>query len=199
VILILENLCFLPAIWVVHYTHHTFINGEDLRHLPQPLACRDGLYLQTVEVGVPHDLVAVYVKESHLISPHYSEAALDLSVLCRHRLQLCAELLAYGVAALGLLRGDLAEVIGRIIGQVVHVLGLLLHNLLTAEAIPGLAEQVLYPDHGVRKRETLACKFKLAEGALVGVQHHLIETDCDDKQLLVHKLVMQDTAELLQA
>ena len=139
------------------------------------------------------------MKESHLVSPHYSQAALDLPVLCRHRLQLCAELLTNGVAALRLLRGDLIEVIRGIIGQVIHVLGFLLNNLLAAEAIPGLAEEVLYPDHGVRKRETLAGKFKLAEGALMRVEHDLVEADRDDEQLLVHKLVMQDTAELFQA
>ena len=120
-------------------------------------------------------------------------------MLCRHRLQLCAELLTYGVAALRLLRGYLIEVIGGIIGEVVHVLGFLLHNLLTAEAVPGLAEKVLYPDHGIRKRETLAGEFKLAEGTLMRVKHDLVEADCDDQQLLVHKLVMQDTAELFQA
>jgi hypothetical protein len=112
---------------------------------------------------------------------------------------LCAELLTYSVAALRLLRGYLIEVIGGIIGQVVHVLGLLLHKLLAAEAVPGLTEKVLYLDHGIRKREALAGKFKLAEGALMCVKHDLVEADCDDKKLLVHKLVMQDSAELLQA
>jgi len=139
------------------------------------------------------------VKQPDLVCPHDSEAALDLPVLCRHRLQLCAELLTYGVAALRLLRGYLIEVIGSVIGEVVHVLSFLLHNLLTAEAVPGLAKKVLYPDHGIRKRETLAGKFKLAEGALMRVKHDLVEADCDDQQLLVHKLVMQDPAELLQA
>lgn len=138
------------------------------------------MYLQAVEIGVPHDLVAVNVKESHLVSPHNSQAALDLPVLCGNRLKLRAEFLSYYVAALCFLRGNLIKVISSIIGEVVHVLGFLLYSLFTAEAIPCLTEKVLYSDHRIWKREILAGKFKLAEGALMCVKHDLVEADCDN-------------------
>lgn len=92
--LVLEDLRFFTVVRVVHNTDYRFINLEDLRHLSQLLACSDGLNFETVEVGISHDLLAIDVKETDLVSSHDSQTALNLPMLSGHSLQMSEELLA---------------------------------------------------------------------------------------------------------
>ena len=48
-------------------------------------------------------------------------------MLTSHTLQVSAELLTNGIPTLGLFAGDLIEVIGCIVREIIHVLSLLLH------------------------------------------------------------------------
>jgi hypothetical protein len=73
------------------------------------------LNLKAIEIGISHDLLAVNVKETHLISSHYSQTALNLPVLSGNSLQMRKELFAHISSTFGFFVGDLEELIGSVI------------------------------------------------------------------------------------
>jgi len=137
---VLENLGFFSSMRVVHNSNNRFINLKYLRHLSKLLTSRYSLNLKTVKICVSQDLLTVNVEETHFVSSHNSQTALNFPVLSGDSLKLRKELLADSRPTFGFLICYLVELISSIIREIVHVLSFFFHKLLTTKPISSLAE-----------------------------------------------------------
>jgi hypothetical protein len=90
-------------------------------------------------------------------------------ILHRYKVQLCLELFADRIPALGLFARNRVQIIRSIIRQIVLVPGLFFDILFSAKAVSGLAEHVLHANHTVREPHALLGELKFVKRTLMRI------------------------------